>query len=51
MVIIALYQNDVQSGDKTNADYDVKMHNKMILRTYYTYYLFCLITDVDEEQI
>ena len=51
MVIIALYQNDVQSRDKTNADYDVKMHNKMILRTYYTHYMFCLITDVDEEQI
>ena len=32
MVIIALYQNDVQFGEKSNAIYDGKMHNKRILR-------------------
>ena len=48
VVIIALYQNDVQSGDKRKPKFDGKIHNKIILRTYYTYHLFCLIMDVDE---
>ena len=34
-----------------NTDYDGKMYNERILRTYYTYHLFCLIKDVDEDQI
>ena len=55
LVIIALYQTDVQSGKKRLPFFMVKfygkMHNKRILRTYYTYHLFYLIKNIDDDQI